>query len=143
MKTASADGARRLDHGSEAVTEDVRVTVRPQFLPMQSTPNAGQYLFAYHITVRNEGTSAVRLQRRHWVIVDAEGERHEVTGDGVIGHTPKIQPGESFEYASYCPLPTTWGTMEGTYHMERENGDHFDVAVARFYLVADDSMPAG
>ena len=72
------------------------------------------------------------------MIVDASGKTQEVTGEGVIGHTPHIQPGESFEYASYCPLPTEWGTMEGIYRMARENGEEFDAVIARFYLVADE-----
>ncbi len=130
---------RSRDHGSNAVTDGVRVTVRPQFLPMQSTPSAAQFLFAYHITIRNEGPVAVKLRSRHWVIVDANGERNEVQGDGVIGHTPHIQPGESFEYASYCPLPTPWGTMEGVYRMARDDGSEFDAAIARFYLVSEDA----
>jgi ApaG protein len=131
---------RSTDLGSEVVTRGMRVTVRPKFLPEQSGTGdswRGQmYVFAYAIRITNLGESRARLLTRHWIIVDAEGERHEVRGEGVVGHQPDLAPGESFEYSSYCPLTTSWGTMEGEYQFEDEHGQRFDVAIGRFYLVA-------
>jgi len=136
MTTATKTTTGQRDHGSETVTDGVRITVRPKFLPMKSTPDADQYVFTYHITIRNEGETGVRLRSRHWLIVDANGERHEVEGEGVVGLTPHIQPGESYEYASFCPLATPWGTMEGRYHMVRDDDTEFDALIGRFYLVS-------
>ena len=128
--------APRREHGSETLTEGIRVTVRPQYMPGESNPESDQYVFAYHVTIRNEGERAATLRSRHWIIVDAEGERHDVHGDGVVGHTPTLVAGETFEYASYCPLTTPWGTMEGEYLMERENDGPFAAQVGRFFLVS-------
>lgn len=127
----------RQQFGSESVTEGIRVTVHPQFLREQSSPEEGRWIFAYHVEIRNEGSQAARLRRRRWLIVDADGEGHEVEGDGVVGHTPRLQPGGRFQYASYCPLETSWGTMEGHYTFERDDGLAFSVPIGRFYLVSE------
>lgn len=118
------------------MTRGVRVKVSPAFMPQHSDADARRYVFAYRIRITNESDAPVKLLTRHWAIVDAEGERHEVEGEGVIGQQPDLAPGASFEYSSFCPLATTWGTMEGRYAMRTAEGQKFDVAVARFYLVA-------
>jgi ApaG protein len=131
MKTAS----RRL--GSSCVTRGIRVDVAPQYLREQSDPDAGKFVFSYRIRVTNEGAVAAQLVSRHWIIVDADGERHDVRGEGVVGQQPLLGPGQSFEYSSYCPLETPWGTMEGTYAFRTDDGATFDAVVARFYLAAE------
>ena len=132
------DGMTQVAHGckgSECETDGIRVIVEPRYLPSHSDPATGRYLFNYHIVIQNNGTGTVRLRSRRWVIVDADGERHEVQGMGVVGHNPVLGPGEKFEYSSFAPLQTQWGTMEGSYVMQREDGSTFEVAVQRFYLV--------
>lgn len=123
-------------HGSDTVTDSIRVRVTPSYLSAQSDPSQGKFLFAYDIHIRNEGSDRARLRSRQWLIVDADGERHEVRGPGVVGQFPDLGPGESFEYSSYCPLATSWGTMEGSYEFEREDGSLFHVSIGRFYLVS-------
>jgi len=59
-----------------------------------------------------------------------------VVGPGVVGQQPDLLPGETFEYSSYCPLDTPWGTMEGVYTMQDEDGKQFPVRIGRFYLVS-------
>ncbi|TVQ34197.1 MAG: Co2+/Mg2+ efflux protein ApaG [Phycisphaeraceae bacterium] len=122
--------------GSEAVTQGVRIRVSPRYFPAESAPEENRFVFVYHITVTNEGDERVKLLSRHWVIVDGEGERREVRGEGVVGQTPELEPGGSHEYESYCPLPTHWGTMEGSFQMRRDNGETFDAMIDRFFLVA-------
>lgn len=122
-------------HGSDTLTEGIRVRVVPSYVSAQSDPSQGKYLFTYQITIANEGRLRARLRSRRWLIVDADGEQHEVRGPGVVGQTPDLGPGEQFEYSSFCPLGTPWGTMEGTYEFEREDGSVVDVLVGRFYLV--------
>jgi ApaG protein len=122
--------------GSQAVTDGFRVTVQPCYMIEHSNPADDKYLFSYTITITNESTRRARLCSRHWIIVDADGGRHDVRGEGVVGETPVLAPGTSYRYSSFCPLPTEWGTMEGTYLMEADNGEVFEIAVARFYLVA-------
>jgi ApaG protein len=119
---------------SEAVTEGIRVEVYPEFIPEQSIPTEKKYVFAYRVTITNESKRRTKLVSRHWVIINADGDREDVEGPGVVGYTPELEPGESFEYTSFCPLNTNWGTMEGSFSMINDNGEPFDVQIARFYL---------
>ncbi len=119
---------------SEATTRGVRVTVRPEFLPHQSDPRAGLWVFAYHIRIENTGTDTVQLLARHWIITDATGREETVRGPGVIGEQPVLRSGQSFDYVSGCPLPTPTGTMHGTYQMVTERGERFDADIAPFTL---------
>jgi len=120
---------------SDTVTEGVRVQAAAQFMPADSNPEQKQYIYAYRIVIINEGTRRAKLKSRHWVILDADNQREDVRGPGVVGKTPDLAPGERFEYMSGCPLRTTWGTMEGTYTMEREDGQTFEAVIGRFFLV--------
>lgn len=121
--------------GSDAVTNGIRIRVNPQFIPETSDPMGGRYNFAYHVMITNEGTERVTLRRRHWTIVDGDGEKHEVEGEGVVGQQPALKPGERFEYQSFTPLMTHWGTMEGMFTFERDDASSFDARIARFFLV--------
>ncbi|MEM7072423.1 MAG: Co2+/Mg2+ efflux protein ApaG [Pseudomonadota bacterium] len=117
----------------EALTNNIKVTVRPYFLDSQSDPDLGNYLWAYHVTIENLGSDTVQLINRHWRIIDASGTIHTVTGPGVVGEQPKLQPGERFEYASGTPLETPSGMMGGHYEMQGDQGS-FDVEVPTFSL---------
>lgn len=152
MPTApAAQLTRPRSHGSEALTRGVRVQVTPSFLADRSDPrgersrsgdtSSGRFVFGYRIRITNESQAPVQLLSRHWIIVDADGERSEVKGDGVVGQQPVLAPGQSFEYSSICPLATPWGTMEGSYRFREalgpgNHGEEFSVAIARFFLVS-------
>jgi ApaG protein len=122
--------------GSDVATGGVRVQTTPRYVPEESNPEDAHFVFSYHVRIDNHSENRLTLRRRHWVIIDAEGERRDVEGEGVVGQQPELEPGETFQYVSYCLLPTEWGTMEGEYDMEAPGGDRFDVAVGRFYLAA-------
>lgn len=119
-----------------ATTGEVTVRVSVSYLPEQSEPARGRWFWAYHIRIENDGTSAVQLLTRHWVITDGRGARHSVEGEGVVGEQPMIEPGASYDYVSGCPLATPTGAMQGTYRMVGEDGASFDVAIPRFTLLA-------
>ncbi|MDE2149075.1 MAG: Co2+/Mg2+ efflux protein ApaG [Gammaproteobacteria bacterium] len=119
---------------SDTVTRGVRIVVVPSYLPEQSEPVAGRYLFVYQVMIRNEGEQPVQLLSRHWVITDGEGRVEEVRGPGVVGYQPRLAAGESFSYSSGCPLPTPVGTMHGSFEMIADNGDRFDALIAPFRL---------
>jgi ApaG protein len=121
--------------GSDTTTEGVRVVADARYLPAESDPQGGQHLFAYRVVITNAGDVPVRLVRRHWVILDADHNREDVKGEGVVGKQPRLLPGQSFAYTSGCPLRTRWGTMEGWYEMEDESGRRFRARIGRFYLV--------
>ena len=118
----------------EAITRDIRVTVRPQYLPDQSDPEKSQFVWAYKVRIENKGDVAVQLRSRHWRITDALGRKQEVKGPGVIGQTPRLKPGESFEYTSGTPLSTSSGIMGGTYQMVSDTGENFDIEIPTFSL---------
>jgi len=134
--------APRRNPGSVTMTRGVRVAVAPAYAPDQSDPGLSRYLFTYRIRITNESERRVTLVARHWIIVDADGLRHEVRGEGVVGQQPELAPGESFTYSSFCPLQTPWGTMEGTYRMRSDTGDGFDVQIGRFYLALPADEPS-
>jgi ApaG protein len=122
---------------AEATKHEIRVDVVTSYLPEQSDPEADRYVFSYAITITNVGTVPAQLISRHWLITDADGKLQEVRGLGVVGSQPLLQPGEKFEYASGCALPTPVGTMKGSYQMVAEDGTQFDAQIAEFLL----SMP--
>jgi ApaG protein len=119
---------------SEAITRGVEVRVESRYVPEQSNPDRGGWLFAYTVRIANKGGQTVQLISRHWIITDANGEIEEVRGPGVIGAQPVLKPGESFEYTSACPLGTAFGTMHGTYQMVTDGGEQFDAEIAAFSL---------
>ena len=116
------------------VTRDVRVTVRTFYLADQSEPDRGHYVWAYRVTIQNEGRGTVQLLKRTWQITDALGRTQRVHGDGVVGERPVLDPGESFEYTSGTPLATPSGIMVGSYSVEAEDGESFEVAIPAFSL---------
>lgn len=118
-------------------TRDIQVDVEPKFIAAESRPEDSYYFFSYTIQIKNLGAVAVKLLTRHWIIIDGSGASHEVRGDGVVGETPVIEPGQCFEYTSFCPLPTKTGNMRGSYRLT-ENVDApsaaFDVRIPLFFL---------
>lgn len=121
-------------HTSEAVTRGVRIHVRARYSASRSEPLRNQWFFLYTVAITNEGPDTVQLISRHWTITDAENHTEEVRGLGVVGQQPTLDPGESFEYTSGCPLRTPFGTMHGVYQMVTTKGDQFDAEIAPFTL---------
>ncbi len=118
----------------EALTRGIRVNVTPEYLEDQSSPEDGQFFWAYTVEITNDGNETVQLRSRIWRITDASGQTEEVRGPGVVGETPVIEPGNSFSYTSGCPLRTSSGIMVGSYQMAGEDGTLFDVAIPAFSL---------
>jgi len=112
------------------------VTVEPvaRFLADQSDPAKNEYVFTYTITITNTGDIAAKLLGRHWIITDADHKVQEVKGLGVVGQQPLLQPGESFEYTSGASIPTSVGTMQGSYQMLAADGKAFDAPIPPFTL---------
>jgi ApaG protein len=113
---------------------EIRIEVATNYIVDQSEPDVGRYVFAYTITIENLSDVAARLLSRHWVITDANGKVQEVTGDGVVGEQPHLNPGESFRYSSGAVLETPVGAMQGSYRMEADNGTNFDAPIPPFTL---------
>ncbi|MCC6580259.1 MAG: Co2+/Mg2+ efflux protein ApaG [Phycisphaeraceae bacterium] len=122
---------------SDVTTSGIRVGATAFYLPSESSPVDQKYVFGYRIVILNEGELPAQLVSRHWIIIDGDGKRREVQGPGVVGQTPRLEPGQAFKYTSFAVLPTDWGTMEGQYQMRHDDGNAFDVAIGRFWLTMD------
>jgi len=115
-------------------TRNIRVSVEPSFLDDQSAPDENRYVWAYRVTIENQGEADVQLLSRFWQITDSRGRTREVRGQGVIGEQPTIAPGNSYQYTSGAPLETPSGFMTGTYRMRRADGESFEVGIPLFAL---------
>src|SRR5437868_15183739 len=134
---------RAMNKGSQsmyrATTRGIEVQVTPRFLSDRSSAENGYFFWAYTIEITNRGPDTVQLKTRHWRITDANGRLQEVRGAGVVGETPVLEPGKSFEYTSGVPLPTPSGFMVGTYGMVTSSGESFDIDVPAFSLDSSQS----
>jgi ApaG protein len=116
------------------MTHRIRVEVQTNYLADQSRPVDRHFVFAYTITIRNEGDIPARLTHRHWLITDADGKIQEVRGEGVVGETPHLKPGQGFRYSSGAVIETPVGSMQGSYQMVTDTGTRFDAPIAPFRL---------
>ena len=117
----------------EKKTQDMIIRVRPRFIEDESAPVEHRYVWAYTIQIENAGTRTVQLLTRHWKITDRAGRVQEVHGEGVVGQTPVLEPGDTFEYTSGAPLSEPSGVMEGAYGLSDGEGD-FTVDIPAFSL---------
>lgn len=116
------------------VSHEIVVSVEPSYLSEESDPDEHRYVWSYRVVIVNHGRRAVQLMTRSWEITDGNGLQRAVTGPGVVGQQPIIEPGEAFEYTSGCPLSTPSGIMSGTYHMVDDLGTALDVTIPAFSL---------
>jgi len=119
---------------NETDLNNIRVDVETRYIEDQSNPEQNYYVFAYTITIQNQGRQSAQLLTRHWVITDSNQKVQEVRGDGVVGEQPLLKPGEQFVYTSGTMLETEIGTMKGSYQMLADDGSHFDAAIDEFVL---------
>ncbi len=122
-----------------ATTDGVTVRVAVNYLPEQSHPEAGKWFWVYHIRIENASHEPLRLRTRHWRITDGRGMVNHVDGEGVVGEQPLLQPGQSHDYVSGCPLTTPFGSMEGFYTFQRADGSPFEVRIPFFPLSAPET----
>lgn len=115
-------------------TPYINILVETYPVEAESNPSINRFVFAYTITIENKGMIAAKLLSRHWIITDANNRVQEVKGKGVIGEQPHLEPEESFKYTSGTMIETPVGSMQGSFQMETDNGDLFDVEIAPFSL---------
>lgn len=119
---------------TEKAQHQIAVEVQTAYIESQSLPDEDRYVFAYTITIRNEGTVNAKLLSRHWIITDSNGKVQEVRGEGVVGEQPHLQPGEAFQYTSGTMIATSVGSMRGSYQMVADDGVEFDAEIPVFTL---------
>lgn len=123
---------------TQSLNFDIQVV--PTYIFEESKPDQNYFFFSYKVIIRNKGSEMAQLMSRHWIITDAFGRNEEVRGPGVVGLQPKIQPGQTFEYESACPLNTATGSMKGFYSMMTEGGDTIQVEIPEFWLVSPQAL---
>lgn len=131
------------ENWSRTKTAGIVVHIESYYMPEQSLPEHNRFLFGYKVSIKNEAQETCQLVSRHWVINSVGGPQSEVKGPGVVGRQPVLEPGESFEYTSACPISvplqsgqSVVGSMSGQYHFcKGDTGtERFSVEVDRFYF---------
>jgi ApaG protein len=120
-----------------AMSDGIRVTVRPRYVEARSRPAVHEYVFAYRVRIENAGAGTLQLLRRRWQVHDSIGEDHHLEGDGVVGQQPVLHPGTVHEYQSYCVLRSPTGWMEGAYVLADRHGTERTARIPRFDLDAE------
>ena len=119
---------------SNTVTRGICVEVGSEYISERSEPREHYFFFAYHVRITNVGGETVQLLSREWIITDGDGNAERVVGPGVIGEQPTLPPEKTFEYSSFCPLRTNFGSMHGHYTMKTKAGETFEAEIAPFTL---------
>ena len=119
---------------SDTTTRGIRIEVESLYVDERSDPDAKYFFFAYHVRISNVGPEAAQLISREWIITDSDGDVQRVQGAGVVGEQPRLEPGEEFEYTSFCPIRTSVGAMHGAYTMRTDGGETFQAIIRPFTL---------
>jgi ApaG protein len=115
-------------------THNIYISVDTYYIEAESDAKANRFIFAYTITIKNNGAIPVKLLTRHWIITDANNHVQEVKGKGVVGEQPRLKPRESFKYTSGIIIETPVGSMQGSFHMETDDNQPFEVEILPFSL---------
>jgi len=114
------------DRSYTSITQDIQITVWPEFIDSKSSVIGDLFVWAYHIRIENKSANPVKLINRFWRIIDEKGVVQEVNGEGVVGEQPVIEPNGSYQYSSGVHLRCPSGIMSGQYEMKRDRGDSID-----------------
>lgn len=115
-------------------THPIHIVVKSHYLKQESAPQSNRFVFAYTISITNEGDEPVTLLNRYWYICDANDKVQEVYGEGVVGQQPRLVQGKTFTYTSGAVLETSFGTMEGHYQFVTDSGEAFTTSIPPFTL---------
>ena len=122
------------DNSYNATTNDIEITVWPEFVDSQISALGNLFIWSYHVRIDNRSAENVKLINRHWRIIDEQGATQEVDGAGVVGEQPQIIAGSAFQYSSGVHLRHPSGIMSGHYQLQKDNGDVFDAKIPAFSL---------
>ena len=124
----------------KTITRFPKIEVSPNYVHSRSALSKPIFFFSYHIKITNISNDTIQLHSRYWNITDGNGNVEEIRGPGVVGRQPHIKSGETFEYTSYCPLPTNFGVMHGYFEMINDNGTIFNAKISPFRLTTPFSV---
>ncbi len=103
------------------------------YLPHLQVPPDRPHPFAYYLSIHNQSDEIVTILGRKWIVTDDGGEVLVVEGDGVVGETPRLEPGQTFSYNSYHVIAEP-STATGTFFGQTEAGKPVLVRVPDFRL---------
>ncbi len=118
----------------------IDINVHTRYLVEHSHPEDDRYVFAYDITIRNNGLESAQLLSRHWIITDGNGKTQEVRGSGVVGEQPVIDADDEYSYSSGTLMATAVGSMHGSFTMRTEDGEEFEAQIAPFSLAVPGAL---
>ncbi len=122
------------------LSNTISISVNTRYLAEHSNPEDNRYVFAYDITIRNNGEHSAQLLSRHWIITDGNGKTQEVRGSGVVGEQPVIDADDEFSYSSGTLMTTAVGSMQGSFTMRAEDGEEFEAPIAPFGLAVPGAL---
>ncbi len=122
------------------LSNTIDINVHTRYLVEHSNPEDNRYVFAYDITIRNNGLESAQLLSRHWIITDGNGKTQEVRGSGVVGEQPVIDADDEYSYSSGTLMATAVGSMQGSFTMRTEEGEEFEAPIAPFSLAVPGAL---
>ena len=122
------------------LSNTIDINVHTRYLVEHSNPEDNRYVFAYDITIRNNGLESAQLLSRHWIITDGNGKTQEVRGAGVVGEQPVIDADDEYSYSSGTLMATAVGSMQGSFTMRTEEGEEFEAPIAPFSLAVPGAL---
>jgi ApaG protein len=103
------------------------------YMPSLDAPDERPHPFVYFISIKNESQEKVTIRGRKWIVREDDGEVIVVEGDGVVGQSPVLGPGEHFSYNSYH-VTRGDGSAEGAFFGETEDGGWVFTRIPEFRL---------
>lgn len=103
------------------------------YMPSLDAPQERPHPFVYFISIKNESGEKVTIRGRKWIVREEDGEVIVVEGDGVVGQSPVIAPGENFSYNSYH-VTRGDSVAEGAFFGETEDGEWVFARIPEFKL---------
>ncbi len=121
---------------ASAITKGILVTVETNYESSSNNPYVVNHLFSYRVQIANQNSFTVKLWRRHWYIIESDGSKRVVEGEGVVGEQPTLEKSTTFQYISACNLNTEIGKMHGTYLMQNiQTQEMLEITIPEFIMV--------
>jgi len=119
----------------QQITKGIKVSVETKYDGIMERNSILNHVFSYFISIENKSNETVQLTDRFWIIFDSLNHTEIVEGEGVVGQTPILKPGETYTYKSGCVLTSNIGAMKGFFKMKsQETQTIFKVIVPAFQL---------
>ena len=123
------------------ITKGIKISVETEYQSSFYKQRKLHYSFKYSVKIENHSKEIVKLNSRHWIILDSLNNKENINGEGIIGEKPILKPRSSHTYSSVCHLASTFGSMYGFYRMTNLNSKKtFKVDIPVFRLNAPFSL---